>query len=241
MDKFPEYNTLSGLRAENLVNKNTKRKIQMEGCVEDYIQNGDEIECDIVFDERWLFVKYYFQGPGAMKEIDIEVKIGKGIFIRHLLFIVEKMAMNLWSSIYIKNQSHYYVLKDITASIVISDTNQIKDISVESVGQIIDETLKSQKVDAHFPPNSVLLVVVDIITLEDQLMRNPRYFFEKFGQSNDIDPVPKSVDSKVPRKEFGSAVSFDYNNPPDRNLSILMIYYSKYTIQWLFWSLCYWM
>ena len=82
MDKFPEYNTLSGLRAENLVNKNTKRKIQMEGCVEDYIQNGDEIECDIVFDERWLFVKYYFQGPGAMKEIDIEVKIGKGIFIR---------------------------------------------------------------------------------------------------------------------------------------------------------------
>jgi len=113
MEKFREYNGLSGLRAAELTIKGTKKLLPENGRIADYIKNCDELVCDLLSDESWLFVKYELSCGGIHKQAAVELKVAKDCSIGYLCLVIEKLALNLWSYLNSSLPKYYYVLQEM--------------------------------------------------------------------------------------------------------------------------------
>lgn len=201
MEKFPQYNKLAGLRAENLEKRATSEALPSNGLVGDFITSGEEILCDLLSEDLWLFVKFYLRGSFEQKVIDIEVKVGKNQAVNYVLMVVERMAMNFWSSVCSKELNYYYVLSNLTTKIV--STTEIQNITADSPGEVIDDAFRLQRVKEHFTSSTVLVAEAEILTLEEQIARNPHYALSRFEELA-LDP-PKEPSTQM--RLYESSVS----------------------------------
>ena len=182
MEKFREYNGLSGLRASNLMVKNTKKIIPNNGRLGDFFKTCDEVICDLLSDDIWLFVEYILSSSEDNRRAGLELKVAKECSMKYLLLVLEKLAMNFWSYINSSNPKYYYLLKNITCKAVRIPEAKSGNIPEDSPGEIIDDSLSDEKVGNHFSFESALLVKVDISTLEAELIANPKYSLQKFNE-----------------------------------------------------------
>ncbi len=116
MEKFHEYNGLTGLRASELMIKGTKKVLPENGRIGDHIKNSDDIiTFDILSEEIWLFVGYDLNcdAEGSQKRAAVELKVAKDCTLGYLRMVIEKLAMNLWSFSSSQQPRFYYVLKQL--------------------------------------------------------------------------------------------------------------------------------
>lgn len=118
MEKFREYNGLSGLHAINIYNKVSKKKLPEQGRIGDHIKDCDELTCSLLADEIWLFVKYDFSCNEKHKFALVELCVAKDCFVKELRRVIEKLALNLWSYLNSEKQKFYYVLKEMNTKII---------------------------------------------------------------------------------------------------------------------------
>eukprot|EP00826_Nyctotherus_ovalis_P039610 TRINITY_DN3820_c0_g1_i2.p1 TRINITY_DN3820_c0_g1~~TRINITY_DN3820_c0_g1_i2.p1 ORF type:complete len:305 (-),score=97.12 TRINITY_DN3820_c0_g1_i2:1459-2298(-) len=201
MEKFPQYNKLAGLRAENLEKRATSETLPSTGLVGDFIRSGEEILCDLLSEDLWLFVKFYLRGSFEQKVVDIEAKVGKNQAVNYVLMVVERMAMSFWSSVCLKELNYYYVLSNIATKIV--STREIQKITADSPGQVIDDSLRLHRVKDYFTSSTVLVAEAEILTLEEQIAKNPNYALSKYEEIT-FDP-PKEPSTQI--RLYESSVS----------------------------------
>lgn len=118
MEKFREYNGLSGLHAVNISNKVTQKKIPEQGRIGDFIKDCDELTCSLLADEIWLFVKYDFSCSEQHKFALVELRVAKECVVKVLRLVLEKLALNLWSFLNSEKPKFYYALKEMTTKMV---------------------------------------------------------------------------------------------------------------------------
>ena len=125
MEKFREYNALSGLRAVELATQGGKKAIPEQGRIGDHLKDCDELICDLVSDDLWLYVKYEMECGDTQKSSAMELQVNKSCTIAYLRWTLEKLALNLWSFLQSSNPIYYYVLKAITLKIVFAPNKYI--------------------------------------------------------------------------------------------------------------------
>eukprot|EP01022_Parablepharisma_sp_SALTPOND_P020996 TRINITY_DN396_c0_g1_i1.p3 TRINITY_DN396_c0_g1~~TRINITY_DN396_c0_g1_i1.p3 ORF type:complete len:328 (-),score=38.61 TRINITY_DN396_c0_g1_i1:4406-5389(-) len=181
MEKFREYNGLSGLRAAGLMIKGSKKVLPEYGRIGDYIKNCDELVCDLLADEVWLFVKYDLCSIYQKKNAAAELKVAKDCSVGYLQLVVEKLALNLWSYLNSNHPKYYYVLNEIMTKVAKVPKTNLHEISFDNTpGEIISEVLNDKKIGTCFDSESVLIVKVVISTLEEELMADPVFALSKF-------------------------------------------------------------
>jgi len=180
MEKFREFDGLSRLRAADLTIKGQKNPIPENARIGDYVKNCDELICDLLSDDLWLFVKYNLISTKKKKQAAVELKVLKDCTVGYLCLVVEKLALNLWSYLNSNNPKYYYVLKEIIIKAAQMPKNGINELSFDTPGEIIHDLMKDKKVSACFDSESMLLVKVDISTLEESLMDDPIYALSKY-------------------------------------------------------------
>lgn len=200
MEKFREYNGLSGLRATKLMVKETKKLIPEHGRIGDFIKSFDTLTCDLHSDDIWLFVQYIISTNEILEDkkyAGVELKVAKDCPISCLLLVLEKLAMNFWSYSNSSNPKYFYLLKNITSKVVrIPEAGA--DINLEDVqGEIIDDSLSNKKVETHFSFETALVVQVEVSTLDSEIMSNPKEALKKLNDLASLNadsPQPKPSD-----------------------------------------------
>ena len=190
MEKFREYNGLSGLRAVNLLIKGSKQLLPDNGRIGNFIKVSSELLCDLLSDELWVFVKYNIICGEKKRNTDVELKVNKECSMEYLTLVLEKLALNIWSYKNSKNPKYYYILKSIEAKVVKLAHNNV---SADAPGEIITSSIYEEKIGSCLSAESVLIVTVNVSTLEDELMKNSQYALKKFAEAkNKSIKIPKS-------------------------------------------------
>jgi len=184
MEKFREYNGLSGLSAKKLMVKETKKSIPENGRIGDFIKSFDTLTCDLHSDDIWLFVQYIISSNDALEDkkyAEVELKVAKNCSISYLLLVLEKLAMNFWSYINSSNPKYFYLLKNITSRVVripeAGTGTNLEDVP----GEIIDDSLSNERVETHFSFETALVVQVEVSTLDSEIMANPKEALKKLN------------------------------------------------------------
>jgi len=180
MEKFREYNGLTGLQATELIVERTGGRVPNRGQIGYYIENGDEVVCDLVSDDIWIFVKYNFQYKYEQRNVTVELKVEKTCTIANLLLSLEKFSMNVWSYMYSRNPKYYYVLKRFKAKLVRVSKEEMTNISLDSPGDLITDLMKLKQIAEVFTCNSAFFIKVKILTVEEELALNPAYALKVF-------------------------------------------------------------
>eukprot|EP00826_Nyctotherus_ovalis_P065318 TRINITY_DN9599_c0_g1_i15.p1 TRINITY_DN9599_c0_g1~~TRINITY_DN9599_c0_g1_i15.p1 ORF type:complete len:237 (-),score=77.36 TRINITY_DN9599_c0_g1_i15:643-1353(-) len=200
MEKFREYNGLSGLRASKLMIKETKKYIPENGRIGDLVKSFTEISCDLLSDDIWLFVQYVISSNESTenkKHAGVEMKVAKDCSISNLLQVLEKLAMNFWTYINSSNPRHYYLLKSMTSKVVKMPEAESEMILEDAPGEIIDDSLNDDKVETHLSFETALVVHVEVSTLDAELASNSREALKRLSElnlQNSESPKPKLVD-----------------------------------------------
>ena len=118
MERFHEYSGLSNLCARNIIVKRTKKPLPENGKLGDFVNNSDELVCDIVSDNMWICLKYDVCCGDLHKYWTYELNVPKESKIGDLILVIEKLALHLWSYAHLSDPKFYYVLKQMIPKLV---------------------------------------------------------------------------------------------------------------------------
>ena len=148
-ENFPEFKNLSGLKVQNLSKNinNTSKLLPKDGIIENCLNNGDIIYCDLISYETWISTIFLIQCSYFKKTIKIEYKFNKNLSFKNMKIILLRCAIDLFI-VQIngerKNEHDIYYVKNILYKIitnkhVINDNNSINDISIKNLFQFNSE------------------------------------------------------------------------------------------------------
>jgi hypothetical protein len=162
------------------------RRVANRGQIGYFIENGDEVVCDLLSDDIWIFVKYNFQCKHKQRDVTVELKVEKTCTIANLLLSLQKLAMNVWSYINSRNPKYYYVLKKFKAKLVKVSKEEKGDISLDTSGVMVNDLIKLKHVAEVFTSNSAFVIKVEVLTVEEELALNPTHALKAFDNKKHI-------------------------------------------------------
>ena len=94
MEKFREFNGLTGLRATKLSENEEDKILPENGKIKDCLTNSSMLICDIESDDIWVFVKYNLNSSDGNKKNTAELKGDKDSNVKYFRNTLEKFAKN---------------------------------------------------------------------------------------------------------------------------------------------------
>ncbi len=110
-EKFQEFETLEGLKAVNL-SKKTERgtiKIPITGDINEFINDGDIIYCDLNTEEYWVKTTIKMISLHSILLINLDIKFRLDTMIKKLRFLLMKLGLNFWidTASQLEDYNHY--------------------------------------------------------------------------------------------------------------------------------------
>jgi len=98
MEKYQEFENLEGLKAGNLSKKTEKGiiKIPISGDINEYINDGDIIYCDLNTEEYWVKTIIKLKSVNSILLINLDIKFRLDTMIKKLRFLLMKLGLNFW-------------------------------------------------------------------------------------------------------------------------------------------------
>lgn len=111
MEKFQEFENLEGLKAVNLSKKTEKGifKIPITGEINEFINDGDIIYCDLNTEEYWVKTTIKMNSVNSILLINLDIKFRLDTIIKKLRFLLMKLGLNFWidTASQLEDYNHY--------------------------------------------------------------------------------------------------------------------------------------
>ena len=220
---LPDFKNVSGIKVEKLYKIKKEKKVYLPktGYINEYLESGDIIYCNIISDEFWVKTYFKIESYKYKKFVQTEYKIQKTMKFKQLKLILLKAGIEIFKEELLKNSSNLNSFNYFVKNVEFHNKKNKKfhgiDVKNKSIIKYIDnndEILVNLKLGIFEELIHEQLITMDLKKNEENYYRFNEYCnlnFEELSSSQKFEPEFDTIQDIS--REFLTSQYNDINTP----------------------------